>query len=105
MTENPISSRREAATAARPAGRPPVSTAGVAAVVAGESARVALEEGVVVDRVIAESGAEAKELWRVREAIVEAQNYSDSIKCDVAVPVSRVAEFINRATLLVTERL
>jgi FAD/FMN-containing dehydrogenase len=66
---------------------------------------LALEEGLVGDGVIAESGAQAKELWRVREAIVEAQNYAGSIKHDVAVPVSRVAEFINRATLLVTERL
>jgi len=65
----------------------------------------ALEEGLVGDGVIAESGAQAKELWQIREAIVEAQNYSGSIKHDVAVPVSRVAEFINRATHLVTERL
>ena len=65
----------------------------------------ALEQGWVGDGVIAASGAQAKELWRIREAIVEAQNYSGSIKHDVAVPVSRVAEFINRATLLVTKRL
>src|SRR6516225_3596129 len=65
----------------------------------------ALEKGLVGDGVIAESGSQAKELWHIREAIVEAQNYSGSIKHDVAVPVSRVAEFINRATLLVTERL
>jgi FAD/FMN-containing dehydrogenase len=65
----------------------------------------ALEKGLVGDGVIAESGVQAKELWHIREAIVEAQNYSGSIKHDVAVPVSRVAEFINRATLLVTERL
>jgi FAD/FMN-containing dehydrogenase len=65
----------------------------------------ALEKGLVGDGVIAESGTQAKELWHIREAIVEAQNYSGSIKHDVAVPVSRVAEFINRATLLVTERL
>jgi FAD/FMN-containing dehydrogenase len=66
---------------------------------------LALEERLVGDGVIAASGAQAKELWHIREAIVEAQNYSGSIKHDVAVPVSRVAEFINRATLLVTERL
>ena len=66
---------------------------------------IALEEGLVGDGVIGESGAQAKELWRIREAIVEAQNYSGSIRHDVAVPVSRVADFINRATLLVTERL
>jgi YVTN family beta-propeller protein len=66
---------------------------------------LALEAGWVGDGVIAASGAQAKELWRFREAIVEAQNYSGSIKHDVSVPVSRVAEFINRASQLVTERL
>jgi len=65
----------------------------------------ALEEGLVADGVIAESGAQAKELWRIREAIVEAQLYSGSIKHDVAVPVSRVAEFITRASEAVCERL
>jgi D-lactate dehydrogenase (cytochrome) len=65
----------------------------------------ALEEGLVADGVIAESGAQAKELWHIREAIVEAQLYSGSIKHDVSVPVSRVAEFIIRATAGVSGRL
>jgi FAD/FMN-containing dehydrogenase len=65
----------------------------------------ALDGGLVADGVIAASGAQAKELWRIREAIVEAQLYSGSIKHDVSVPVSRVAEFIIRATAAVTERL
>jgi D-lactate dehydrogenase (cytochrome) len=65
----------------------------------------ALDEGLLADGVIAESGAQAKELWRIREAIVEAQLDSGSIKHDVSVPVSRVAEFIIRATAAVTQRL
>jgi FAD/FMN-containing dehydrogenase len=65
----------------------------------------ALDEGLVADGVIAESGAQAKGLWRIREAIVEAQLFSGSIKHDVAVPVSRVAEFIIRASAGVSERL
>src|SRR4029077_21064425 len=65
----------------------------------------ALDEDLVADGVIAASGAQAKELWHIREAIVEAQLYSGSIKHDVSVPVSRVAEFIIRATAGVTERL
>jgi D-lactate dehydrogenase (cytochrome) len=65
----------------------------------------ALEADLVADGVIAESGAQARQLWSIREAIVEAQLYSGSIKHDVAVPVSRVAEFIIRATAKVTERL
>jgi FAD/FMN-containing dehydrogenase len=65
----------------------------------------ALDEGLIADGVIAASGAQAKELWHIREAIVEAQLYSGSIKHDVAVPVSRVADFIIRATAGVCERL
>ncbi len=65
----------------------------------------ALAEGLVADGVVAESGAQRTALWRVREAIVEAQLYSGSIKHDVAVPVSRVAEFVTRASAAVAERL
>src|SRR5438477_305720 len=65
----------------------------------------ALEEDLVADGVIAESGTQAKQLWRIREAIVEAQLFSGSIKHDVSVPISRVADFITRATAGVTERL
>jgi D-lactate dehydrogenase (cytochrome) len=65
----------------------------------------ALDEELIADGVIAESGAQAKQLWRIREAIVEAQLYSGSIKHDVSVPVSRVADFIIRATDQVTKRL
>ena len=65
----------------------------------------ALEEALIADGVIAESGAQAKELWHIREAIVEAQLFSGSIKHDVAVPVSKVADFIIRATAGVCERL
>jgi FAD/FMN-containing dehydrogenase len=65
----------------------------------------ALAEDLVADGVIAESGAQSKELWRIREAIVEAQLYSGSIKHDVAVPVSRVAEFVTRASAAVSDRL
>ena len=65
----------------------------------------ALDEALVADGVIAESGTQAKELWHIREAIVEAQLHSGAIKHDVSVPVSRAAEFIIRATAGVTETL
>ena len=65
----------------------------------------ALDGDLVADGVIAESGTQAKQLWQIREAIVEAQLYSGSIKHDVSVPVSRVADFIISATAGVTERL
>jgi FAD/FMN-containing dehydrogenase len=65
----------------------------------------ALEAGLVADGVIAASGAQRRGLWRIREAIVEAQLYSGSIKHDVSVPVSRVAEFVTRASDAVSTRL
>jgi FAD/FMN-containing dehydrogenase len=54
------------------------------------------------DAVIAASLAQAQELWRLRELMSEAQRHEGgSIKHDVAVPVSRVPEFIARANQLV----
>ncbi len=65
----------------------------------------ALATGLVADGVIAASRAQRRDLWFIREAILEGQKYSGSIKHDVSVPVSRVAEFIIRATRAVEERL
>ncbi len=62
----------------------------------------ALEDGIIADAVIATSEAQAGALWRIREAIPEAQKHEGgSIKHDVSVPTSRVPEFIARATALV----
>ncbi|HEV7369769.1 FAD-binding oxidoreductase [Arenibaculum sp.] len=59
----------------------------------------AMEDGSVRDAVLSASGAQTKELWFIREAIVEAQRQGGgSIKHDVSVPVSKVAEFIERAS-------
>ena len=58
----------------------------------------AAEEGVVVDAVIAASEAQTVALWALRENVSEAQKIEGvSIKHDIAVPVSRIAEFIARA--------
>ena len=54
-----------------------------------------MERELVRDGVIAASDAQAKDLWRIREGIVEGQKQEGgSIKHDVSVPVSRVAAFI-----------
>jgi FAD/FMN-containing dehydrogenase len=58
----------------------------------------ASEAGEVIDAVIAKSESQAAALWRLRENISEAQRMEGvSIKHDIAVPVSRIAEFIERA--------
>ena len=58
----------------------------------------ALAAGDVTDAVIAESGAQRRALWKLREEHAEAQKREGaSIKNDVSVPVSRVPELIRRA--------
>ena len=62
----------------------------------------ALEDKIITDAVVAQSETQAAGLWRIREAIPEwTKMQGGSIKHDVSVPVSRVAEFIDRATAAV----
>jgi D-lactate dehydrogenase (cytochrome) len=66
----------------------------------------ALDEGLAIDAVLAESGEQRKSLWRIREGVPEAQKKEGgSIKHDVAVAVSRVPELIARATAAVEAAL
>ena len=58
-----------------------------------------LEAGLALDAVIAENSKQRQAFWLIREALVEAQKYEGgSLKNDVSVPVSRVADFIAEAT-------
>ncbi|MBT3358757.1 MAG: FAD-binding oxidoreductase [Rhodospirillales bacterium] len=62
----------------------------------------ALEDGHVNDAVVATSGSQSDQLWRIRESIPEAQKHEGaSIKNDISVPISRIAEFMTRARKLV----
>ena len=61
------------------------------------------ERGLVLDAAVAQSEAQRNDLWRIREAIVEAQKLEGgSIKHDIAVPVDKTPEFIRRAIAAVT---
>jgi FAD/FMN-containing dehydrogenase len=65
-----------------------------------------VEAGLIADGVVATSVQQAQQLWRIREAMVEAQKHEGgSIKHDVSVPVSRVAECIERLTAAAEARL
>ena len=55
----------------------------------------AAERGAIADAALAQSGEQARALWRIRETVPEAQ--FTNVKHDISVPVSRVAEFIERA--------
>src|SRR4051812_6447359 len=62
----------------------------------------AAERGTLLDAVIAQSVEQARALWRIRETVPEAQ--FTNVKHDISVPVSKSAEFIERAGQLLVAR-
>jgi len=71
-----------------------------------ETLGAAYEDGLVLDAVLAESEAQARAFWRVREGVVEGQiPEGGSIKHDISVPVSRIPAFIERAHVAVEETI
>jgi FAD/FMN-containing dehydrogenase len=59
----------------------------------------AIEDGLVADATIGASEAQNRALWHLRESLSEVQRHEGgSIKHDVSVPVSRVADFIEEAS-------
>jgi len=66
----------------------------------------AMEKGLVTDAALASSQAQRAAFWRMRESMSDVQKLEGgSIKHDVSVPVSAVAEFIARATKAVEAAL
>lgn len=57
-----------------------------------------MEAGLVTDAVLAQTTAQARRLWQMREDFgIMQQRLGTGVKHDVSVPVSKVAEFIERA--------
>jgi len=66
----------------------------------------ALEDGIIMDAVFAESDAQRRELWRIREEIPAAQSREGgSIKHDISVSVSNTVAFIMEASKRVSKVL
>ena len=64
----------------------------------------ALDSELVLDAVVASSEVQAKQLWRLREGMVEAQAAEGSqIKHDISVPVGQIPRFLDRAGAMLTE--
>jgi FAD/FMN-containing dehydrogenase len=58
-----------------------------------------LDSGSVLDAALASSLRQREGLWRMRESIPEAQRHAGgSIKHDVSLPISAIAEFIRRGS-------
>jgi FAD/FMN-containing dehydrogenase len=61
-----------------------------------------MAQGLVLDAAIAASGADAQNFWRIREEISDAQTREGgSIKCDISIPLSKIADFIAEASAAV----
>jgi FAD/FMN-containing dehydrogenase len=60
------------------------------------------ERGALRDAAIAQSVERSRALWRIRETIPEAQ--FSNVKHDISVPVSRIPEFIDRASASLAAR-
>lgn len=66
----------------------------------------AMEKALVTDAAVAASEAQRAAFWRMRESMSDVQKLEGgSIKHDVSVPISAVAEFIARATKAVESAL
>ncbi len=65
-----------------------------------------MAEGLLRDAAVAETIEQKDAFWRLRDSLPEAQKHEGgSIKHDVSVPVSKIPEFMTRATALVQDRL
>jgi FAD/FMN-containing dehydrogenase len=66
----------------------------------------ALDQGCVSDAVVAESLAQAKSLWHIRESIPLAQAEEGlNIKHDISIPISRIPEFVAQTDALLAQAL
>jgi FAD/FMN-containing dehydrogenase len=68
--------------------------------------QTAMEEGWVSDAVVAESLAQAKVLWQIRETIPLAQaDEGLNIKHDISVPVSRIPQFVAETDAMLQSKI
>jgi FAD/FMN-containing dehydrogenase len=59
----------------------------------------AMSEGLVEDGVLADSGTQRKQLWRLRESIPEAEKKAGrSVKHDISVAIASVPEYLTQAS-------
>jgi FAD/FMN-containing dehydrogenase len=67
---------------------------------------ILMEKSIAEDAAFAQSEAQIKSFWSLREAIVEAQKHlGGSLKHDLSVPVGKTAEFIEKGAKLVESRV
>ena len=71
-----------------------------------EALGAALENGLLLDAVVARSEREREEFWRLRESIPEAQRIDGaSLKHDISVPVAALPRFVEQASQWVRDNV
>ncbi|HWL58487.1 MAG TPA: FAD-binding oxidoreductase [Paracoccus sp. (in: a-proteobacteria)] len=66
----------------------------------------AMEEGLVVDGVVAQSQTQAQNLWLIREGMNEGQaKRGKHLRTDVSVPLSKLADFVADAEAAIAEAM
>jgi FAD/FMN-containing dehydrogenase len=84
----------------------PQPVAQLTALAAVPSMEAAMENGWVTDAVVAESLAQAKSLWQIRETIPLAQvDEGLNIKHDISVPVSLIPQFVAETDALLQSKI
>lgn len=64
----------------------------------------ALEKGLAIDAVIAQSARQTDDIWAIRELLPETQKHEGgSIKHDISVPLNKIPLFLERASKAVIE--
>ncbi len=63
-----------------------------------------MEKGWIVDGVISQNEQQSKDLWALREDITEATSSKQPYKNDISVNISKVPEFLNKMTKLISEK-
>lgn len=64
----------------------------------------AADESLLLDAIIAKNAGEARNLWRLRHSIAEAERQEGkALKHDISVPIGRMQEFLVRGDVLIAE--
>lgn len=64
----------------------------------------AMENDLIADAIIAESGSQANDFWHIRETIpLSKRAYGTAINQDISVPISKIPEFLVSANAAVSE--
>jgi len=64
----------------------------------------AMEQGRVVDAVLAQNQAQSRALWRIREATAEFPARIDPINFDISLPIGRIGDFAQACVVALSQR-